>query len=154
MGQRLIITEEEKNIILSLYEQTDKQYKKENDFLKRYVGKTFNIYTDSDFQTLASNSPQKIESIIYYENGLSVKGKYYLDVFEKDDEFDYFFRCLHNPNRLGYSIDDNILNRTWQNKTLIDNINQQGAALGIKWCQKPKADFGIKQSKPNTDKMV
>jgi hypothetical protein len=158
MGQRLIITEEEKKTILSLYEQTDEEYKKENDFLKRYVGKTV-IWYRSDMQSIdPDHTPSKIESITYDGNAIYIKGEYNVISKHKYEYFLYEFPCLHNPDRIGYDSypihTEGYKGFIGFNNKLIDNINQQGFSAGIKWCKKPKADFGIKQSVSATDKMV
>lgn len=157
MSKSLIITEEEKKNILSLYEQTDDKYKKENDFLKRYVGKTFNLYTDNTFKKISSES-NKITDIIYRGGNIKIK----FDATYKpinDEEITYkklaTIECEHNPNRLGYKFIDldteSELTHGYPNvynKSLIDDINKKGTEFGIKWCQLPKADFGM----TNTDK--
>ena len=158
MSKRLIITEEEKKTIRSLYEQTNDQYKKENDFLKRYVGKTFNLYTDNTFKKLSSES-NKITDIVYKGGHIKIK----FDVTYKrvdNEELTYknlaYIECEHNPNRLGYKCIDldteSELTHGYPNvynKSLIDDINKKGTELGIKWCQLPKADFGMNNMDKN-----
>ena len=129
---RLIISETERQNILSLYEEENDEHKKENEFLKKYVGKTFISYIDADYQTLPWK--MEIKDIIYRYNSIEIN--------PNDVKNNFSFHCLYNPNRIGYKGWVGSLYR--YNKTLIDDINQKGTAAGIKWCQKPKADFGIK----------
>jgi hypothetical protein len=129
---RLIISETERQNILSLYEEENDEHKKENEFLKKYVGKTFISYIDADYQTLPWK--MEIKDIIYRYNSIEIN--------PNDVKNHFSFHCLYNPNRIGYKGWVGSLYR--YNKTLIDDINQKGTAAGIKWCQKPKADFGIK----------
>jgi len=157
MGQRLIITEEEKKNILTLYEQTNDLYKKENEFLKKYIGKTFNVYQDDKFQKLRWN-PVIIKNILYnrenrfttYTGSLNITGETMTqDVTIK---LEMSFSCQLNPSRIGYEA----LTEYGKiyNKTLIDNINQQGISAGIQWCKKPKADFGMNNSPTDSNKIV
>ena len=142
---KLIISETEKKNILSLYEEDDN--KKEKDFLNQYIGKTFIVYDDENFHT----NPKKyeIEQIVYNKYSDTKGSNVGLDIMTKDLGLgvNYFhFECLYNPNRIGYILKK--LGRSdfnkYYNKTLIDDINQKGTVSGIKWCQKPKADFGVK----------
>ena len=147
MGKRIIISESEKKNILSLYEETN-EYKKENDFLKKYVGKTINEFTDRQLQNLSGTN--KIKSIEYNGSGIIIE-------FLPESSYDYgmysTYVCKYNPSKLGYEGTFNFGEReswTVYNKTLIDDINQKGTAAGIKWCQKPKADFGTKSINEDT----
>jgi hypothetical protein len=143
MGKRIIISESEKKNILSLYEQDSNEFKKENDFLKRYVGKTFNEYSDKQLQKLWGTDT--ISSIEYDSDGLSINYKEYVN--NTNDSYS-LYTCNYNPSKIGYEGSSGGIssskNYDVYNKTLIDDINQKGAASGIKWCQKPKADFGTK----------
>ena len=160
MGQRLIISEEDKKEILSLYEQTDNQYKKENDFLKRYVGKTFNTYVDPQFRDF-TGFLNKIRTIEYDGQAIQIyysQPNYYDKTKFDDREFPIYIMCVYNPSKLsyklGWALAENNKNKPYYNKTLVDDITNKGMSAGIQWCKRPNADFGIKQSNPNTDKIV
>jgi len=145
MGQRIIITEEEKKNILSLYEQTDDLYKKENDFLKKYIGKTYNVYIDSKFTQLSGQL--KVNKIEY----LNFRGKDGLMINYDNDKNYQFIVCNYNPSKIGYLIDHRVniggfsVDKIHYTKAMIDDINNKGVALGIQWCKKPSADFGAVQ---------
>jgi hypothetical protein len=143
MGKRIIISESEKKNILSLYEQDSNEFKKENDFLKRYVGKTFNEYSDKQLQKLWGTPT--ISSIEYDSDGLSINYREWVN--NTNDRYS-LYTCNYNPSKIGYKGSTNLITSSEiydvYNKTLIDDINQKGTASGIKWCQKPKADFGVK----------
>jgi hypothetical protein len=135
----LIISETERKNILSLYEQNSDAYKKENDFLKKYIGKTFNVYSDLNQQDIEYKQI-KIQDINYDGRTL------YINSLPSQEKIRFlFFNCLYNPSRIGDVI--NNWSDTTPNiyaKSLISDINQKGITNGIKWCQKPKADFGVK----------
>jgi hypothetical protein len=143
MGKRIIISESEKKNILSLYEQDSNEFKKENDFLQKYIKKTFNVYSDLNQQKIKYNQVE-IKDIYYDSKGLHINLKH---------EFPYFFfACVYNPSKI--SDVQNYWSETTPNiyaKTLISDINQKGAANGIKWCQKPKSDFGVKSVNKDTN---
>jgi hypothetical protein len=141
MGQRLIISESEKKEILRLYEQ-DEEYLKEKNFLKRYVGKTINLYTDEK-QNALWGGPFEITDADY--DGFNI------DIMV-DNTDTISFSCRYNPSIVGYKGWETKFKTTVYNKSLIDNINQQGVAVGIKWCVKPKADFA-NTSNMNSDNL-
>ena len=159
MGQRLIITEQEKKTILSLYEQTDDQYKKENDFLQRYVGKTFNTYVDPEFREFTGYL-NKIRTIKYDGDAIEIyysHPSYYDKTKFMDREKPIFIFCIYNPSKFSYKLRwsvSEVSNKPYYNKTLVDDITNKGIAAGIQWCKRPNADFGMKQSDSETDKMV
>jgi hypothetical protein len=138
MGKRIIISESEKKNILSLYEEDNNIYKKENDFLKKYIGKTFNIYEDINEQTLYSQA--LIKNITYNGGRIIINTEY----------SSYDFVCQYNPSRIGYK-GYGSYNREFYNKSLITDINIKGNSIGIKWCQKPKSDFGTKTVNEETN---
>ena len=149
MGKKFIISEEEKKHIMGLYEQSQ-LYQKENEFLKRYVGKTFNIYSDPNFSKGVYGNPYIILSIKYNGGGLD------LNVSHSSEPNFHDLRsisCMYNPSKFSYEIKhwDGLGKRIVEhNKTLVDDIMSKGATAGIQWCQKPKADFGSTEQPKNT----
>jgi hypothetical protein len=131
------------NIIKKIItEQDDVKYKKENDFLKKYIGKTFNVYNDKNFKSLHSGG-HKIISIKYDGGGIMINTNTPL--------FNVFYmECQHNPDKLSYGFNNN----DSYNKTLVDDINQKGTSVGIKWCQLHKADFSTKDSYKSLNNFV
>ena len=114
-----------------IIEQDDIKYKKENDFLKKYRTNTFNLYSDENFKRLYHGSIDII-GIKYDGGGITILTNH---------DVKYYMECQHNPDKLSYRF-----NNGSYNKTLVDDINQKGSSVGIKWCQLPKADFGVKDS--------
>jgi|LakMenEpi03Aug12_release.lakeMendotaPanAssembly.Ray.scaffolds.fasta_scaffold742557_1 hypothetical protein len=167
MGQRIIITEEEKKNILSLYEQTDDLYKKENDFLKRYVGKTINAYADPNLKKIAYQLLIVELKYLKYDAGEAIrveydwpaelKTQYPYSASPEKPAFPLYIKCMYNPSKFSYE-----LSRSWgqlkydnyYNKTLVDDIMSKGTAAGIQWCKKPQADFGMNNSPTDLDKTV
>jgi hypothetical protein len=153
MGQRRIITEEEKKKILSLYEQSEDTYQKENNFLKRYIGKTVNLY-ENLAQTEMYQRSYKIEKIEYTGGGIFINNDGH-----SDDNYIAIW-CNYNPNKIGYKMN---LNTNYKytgsksvdlyNKKLIDDINTYGLQAGITWCKKPKADYSSTQQNMNQSKI-
>ncbi len=144
MGKQLIITEEEINRIKLLYEITGDSYIKENTFLQKYVGKTYNVYKNNSFTEGAG--VLKVHDIKYGD----YKGKLGILINYDNDKMYQFIDCNYNPSKIGYKIEQKIYvppisaDYTQYTKSMVDDINQKGTAAGIKWCQKPKTDFGIK----------
>jgi hypothetical protein len=154
MGRKLIITEEEKNNILSLYEQYS-IHQKEDDFLKKYIGKTFITYQDPNFRDILTK--ETIDEIYYsfkYDkntrttrDGIIIETKINSPNYTATTAT-FTFGCLYNPNKISYEGKKTQYGKTFKvfNKTLIDDINTKGTSNGIEWCRKPQADFGLKQT--------
>jgi hypothetical protein len=148
MGKKLIITEEEKKKILSLYEQNQDSFEKENNFLKRYIGKTLNLYSDVS-QTDMGRISYKIETINYEGGGITINQD-----SVTDKEY-IFIECNYNPSKIGYKMllthkyGSADLGGTLYNKKFVDDINNYGLQSGITWCKKPKADFSSNQKTTN-----
>ena len=111
-------------------------------FLNKYIGKTFTLYADENLQDIWG-SPNTIEKIYYGSSGLVIEFNDYL--LDQRLEFD----CLYNPSRFSnkafYGYKDylgGVDMKEVYNKSLTNDIFTKGSQLGIKFCQKPKSDFG------------
>jgi hypothetical protein len=168
MGQRLIITEEEKTSILSLYEQA-----KPIQDIKSLIGKTFNLYSDSNnnnllefkksgykFTTLGptvkilniSNDSIGQQLIIELDNDSSIS-----QLSNADLKGQLVLKCKYNPDQYenGGYLDYGPL---WENKYHINAYPSKQFLnhlnTNFNFCKKPKADFGVNDKSSDTDKMV
>lgn len=110
MGKRIIITEEEKKNILSLYEENYGLFKKENEFLKKYINnENTNVVPPSESVLVANKNPfkysefekakQEYSSVLkdgdmFYILNITKFNQYKKDIINKFNE--NFFNDLNN----------------------------------------------------------
>ena len=133
------------------------QYKPINDLLQsNFLNKTLNLYEDSSQQIMNDNySPIKITSIEFRQVSPSLKGiviKGQREGAQNRTIEDIFGGklvavCKYNPdefsNQMGVFDFLGKNQKQFYNKSFTDKLNQ----IGKQWCEKPKADFGLKQTK-------
>jgi hypothetical protein len=155
MGKRIIVLESEKKHILSLYEDVDDKYKKENDFLKEYIGKPISVTCR---QVMGGNNCKgwvtlKINNITYGTlkddiEGVSVRVLYNNSFYYVNFDCDYNKSEISLPKDeipsiqpVGKNIDGSFVAGIHmipltETINLINNINVKGRNKGIRWCQR------------------
>lgn len=134
-------------------EQNKLKYKEHNDSLEsNFLGKTLNLYDDVNQQTINNKfSPFKITGISFQQVNASLKGVVIMGNSPESIEGmlggKLVAMCKANPDEFlsSMAVVSNIgdTKKIFYNKPFTDKLNQ----IGKQWCEKPKADFGLKQTK-------
>jgi hypothetical protein len=133
-------------------EQEKLKYEPQNNLLKsNFLAKTLNLYDDVNQQTINNKfSPFKITSVSFQQVNASLKGVVITGNSPESIEGmlggKLVAMCKANPDEFSSSmavvsnIGDTI--KIFYNKPFTDKLNQ----IGKQWCEKPKADFGLRQT--------
>jgi len=140
-----------------------------DNFLKKYQDKTINLYRNPECTEYDVTG--KIVNIKYLEYPNNTKD-HYLSIeikheFSEGEEytFEYSVECNYNPSKFSnkFIMDaaSELLQKNpfWEkyifdgnydryNKSFVNDIFNKGSQLGIQFCKKPNADFGMTNS-PN-----
>jgi hypothetical protein len=128
------------------------KYKEQNDLLEsNFMGKTLNLYDDASQQVINNKfSPFTIKKITFVQVNEGLKGVGIVGSSPESIEGilggNLIASCKTNPDEFGnqMAVYSNIGNiqKTFYNKSFTDKLNQ----IGKQWCEKPKADFGLRQT--------
>jgi hypothetical protein len=128
------------------------KYKEQNDLLEsNFMGKTLNLYDDASQQVINNKfSPFTIKKITFVQVNEGSKGVGIVGSSPESIEGilggNLIAACKTNPDEFGnqMAVYSNIGNiqKTFYNKSFTDKLNQ----IGKQWCEKPKADFGLRQT--------
>ena len=148
MGKRLIITEEEKTHIKQSYGLVTEGLDKEKTTILRnnFLGKTINLYTDSQQQDLWMMT--RIDGIVFRDRELE-SGIVKITLSSGLVSFEFIISCLSNPDRLSneiYRYEGTTPKGTYYNKQFTDKL----LSLSNGWCKKPNADFAKTNTTPST----
>jgi hypothetical protein len=132
-------------------EQYKLKYKEQNDLLEStFMGKTLNLYDDKNQQTINNKfSPFKITEISFKQVNASLKGVVIKGNSPESIEGilggSLVAMCKTNPdefsNQMGVFDFIGKNQKQFYNKSFTDKLNQ----IGRQWCEKPKADFGLRK---------
>jgi hypothetical protein len=128
------------------------KYKEQNDLLESiFMGKTLNLYDDANQQVINNKfSPFTIKKITFAQVNQGLKGVGIVGSSPESIEGilggTLIAACKTNPDEFGnqMAVYSNIgsIQKTFYNKPFTDKLNQ----IGKQWCEKPKADFGLRQT--------
>lgn len=141
-----------------------------DNFLKKYQDKTINLYLNPECTEYDVTG--KIVNIKYLEYPNNTKDHYLAieikhEFSEEEYTFEYSVECNYNPSKFSNKFSMSAASELLQekpyeekyifngdydryNKSFVNDIFNKGSQLGIQFCKKPNADFGMTNS-PNSN---